>query len=135
MSDENFSNKRKCVRLDLRSNVNFNIIETTEDEVSAKRFRAVGKNVGAEGMLLTAEEELKPGVMLDLEVFFPDKPNPVYIKGEVRWCLSIKEEPSKFDIGVRFRNVDENNAFLLVEYVCGHLGKEILKRLSPEELK
>ena len=135
MSDKNYDNKRKCVRLDFRTDINFNIVETSDEETPKKLFRAVGKNVGAEGMLLTSNEELAPGVILDLEVLFPEKPNSIFIKGEVRWCLPIKEEPGNFDIGVRFQNVDKNSAFCLIEYVCGHLGQEVLKRLKPNESK
>ena len=135
MSDKSFQDKRKFVRLDFRTEVNSNIVETSDEKPPKKLFRAVGKNVGAEGMLLTSNEELAPGVILDLEVLFPEKPNPVFIKGEVRWCLPIKEEPGTFDIGVRFQDVDKNSAFRLIEYVCGHLGQEVLKRLKPNESK
>jgi len=124
------SEKRKFIRLDLRSEINFDVIETSDEKITTKRFRAIGKNIGAEGILLTAEQELPRRTVLDLEVFFPDRPDPIHIRGEVRWCLPIKEDPGKFDIGVRFLNVNKDNVFLLVQYVCGHLGEEIIKRLS-----
>ena len=45
MSDKKFEDKRKCVRLDFRTDVNFNIVETSDEKTPKKLFRAVGKNV------------------------------------------------------------------------------------------
>ena len=125
MSNNN-EERRKYARLDIRSKVNFSIIETPEDETPPDRFRAIGKNIGVEGILITSDEELDTGMILDLEIYFPDKTGPVYLEGEVKWCKPLKgdDEKGKYDIGVKFLAVDKNHVVMLVKYVCGNLDGE-----------
>ena len=125
MGDKGFIEKRKYARLDIRSKVNFSIKETDKDgkELISDRFRAIGKNIGVEGILFTCNKEIKPGTVLDLEIFFPDREDPVYIQGEVKRCVPAKEE-SEFDIGLQFLSVDKNHVLMMIEYVCGKLGND-----------
>ena len=125
---ENVDEKRRYARLQLRSKINFSILETFEKEESPlNRFRGVGKNIGVEGVLFTSDTKLEPGTALELEIYLPDKADPVYIKGEVRWCkLYKKDETGKdaFDVGVKFLTIDKSHVLLLIKYLCGTLGDE-----------
>ena len=119
--------KRKYARLEIRSKVNFSIVETSKDQKSSKRFRGIGKNIGVEGILFASNQELKAGTLLDMEIFLPDKADPVYIAGEVRWCRTVKKTKVKtenYDIGVKFLNIDKNHVLMLIKYTCGSLASE-----------
>ena len=121
------SEKRKYARLNLGSKINFSLVEISESEIPSKRFRAVGKNIGVEGILFTADQELKTGTILNLEIFLPGRDDPVYIEGEVRWCREIKEtkdDKNAFDIGIKFLTVDKEHVISLIKYVCGNLDGE-----------
>lgn len=123
------SDKRKYARLDLMSKVNFIVIETGGGEAPANRFRAVGKNIGVEGILFTADKELPKGTVIDLEIFLPGRADPVYIEGEVMWCASVKQRGKKkmeYDIGVKFLTMDKNHVLLLIKYVCGELAEDTI---------
>jgi len=142
METTNNIERRKYARLVLRTRIDFTIVESETGKSSPDRFRGTGKNIGAEGILFSCDKDLKPGTVLDLEIFLPDKPDPVYIQGDVRWCApaSEKSQPGKsedgFDVGVKFRTINKNNVILLVQYVCGNLQDELVRKLddpSPDE--
>ncbi|MEA3489089.1 MAG: PilZ domain-containing protein [Candidatus Omnitrophota bacterium] len=126
MKDERFVEKRKYARLDLRSEVEVRIHDDAKEGRSSAAFRAVGKNVGVEGICISCGKELHPGTVVDLKMFFSDSSCPVRIKGEVRWCSSSGEavENGGFDIGVRFLKIDRNHVALMVKYLCGKLADE-----------
>jgi PilZ domain-containing protein len=121
------SEKRKYARLNLGSKINFSLVEISESEIPSKRFRAIGKNIGVEGILFTADQELKTGTILNLEIFLPERDDPVYIEGEVRWCRKTREakdDKDSFDIGIKFLTVDKEHVISLIKYVCGNLDDE-----------
>jgi len=127
MAKKQDSEKRKYARINISSKINFSIIETDEDEAPSKRFRATGKNIGVEGILCTSDKELKPGTLLDLEIFLPEKIDPVYLEGEVRWCKLSggKTKKSKlYDLGIKFLSIDKTHVLSLIKYVCGSLAAD-----------
>ena len=121
------SEKRKYARLNLGSKINFSIVEIGKDAIPSKRFRAIGKNIGVEGILFEADKPLETGTILNLEIFLPDRKDPVYIEGEVRWCKQTNQGKDKsitFDIGVKFLTVDKEHVISLIKFVCGSLGDD-----------
>ena len=122
MTPDDYREKRKYARLDLRSKINFSITETPHSEAPTGRFKGIGKNIGAEGLLFSSDKELKKGMLLDMEIFFPGKPDPVYISGEVRWCAPDRKEPHLFDVGIKFNSINKNHVLMLIQYVCGNLS-------------
>jgi len=124
--------KRKYARLELMSRVNFSVVEIGAEPGPAKRFRAVGKNIGVEGLLLTADKELEKGMLLDLEIFLPNKTDPVYIEGEVRWCRPSAVQKTKktaYDAGIKFLTINKSHVLMLIKYVCGSLAADDAKKL------
>lgn len=124
--------KRKYARLELMSKVNFSLVETGAEPIPAKRFRAIGKNIGVEGLLFTADKELEKGMLLDLEIFLPDRADPVYIEGEVRWCRPSSVQTTKkaaYDAGIKFLTINKSHVLMLIKYVCGSLAVDDAKKL------
>jgi hypothetical protein len=121
---------RKYARLELTSNVSFKVIETPDPDLLGERFRAIGKNIGVEGMLIESDKELSAGTVLDMEVILPKRKDPVFLQGEIRWCVKITPPssdgppiPASYSAGVKFFEVNKNHVLLLIKYVCGHLDE------------
>ncbi len=123
---EGYMERRKFARIALRSKITFSIIDTEGKKISEEKFHAIGKNIGAAGLHFTSDKELKPGTILDLEILLPKETDPVRIKGEVVWS-AVFESDGKIDTGVKFLTIDKNHVLLLVKYVCGNLGLDIIK--------
>jgi c-di-GMP-binding flagellar brake protein YcgR len=129
MSD--LEEKRKFARLNIRSKINFSLQETPRKKIPAQRFRGVGINIGAEGLLFLCNKKLEKGTLLDMEIFFPGKPDPVYISGEIRWCRETTgSEQAKYSVGVKFSSINKNHVLMLVQYVCGNLSVNEISSLS-----
>ena len=126
-----FQEKRKYARLDIRSKINFSIQETPEKETPLERFRGIGKNIGAEGLLFSCDKKLATGTLLDLEIIFSKKPDPIYLTGKVRWCKEIGDSEKKtFEVGVQFSSINKNHVLLLIKYVCGNLSVDEISSLN-----
>lgn len=126
MREQDYSEKRKYARLDIRSRVNISIMETPEGERPVDRFQAIGENIGVEGIKLNTSEQLDTGMVLDLEIYMPGQKEPISLEGEVRWCnpAGTGEDGEKtYDVGVKFLDVDKNHVLMLIKYLCGNLGE------------
>ena len=123
--------KRKYARLDIRSKINFSIKETPNKETPQKRFRGIGKNIGAEGLLFSCDKQLNKGTLLALEILLPKKTDPIYISGEVRWCKEkTSSDNNTYDIGVKFSSINKNHVLMLIKYVCGNLSVDEISSLD-----
>ena len=123
--------RRKYARLDLKSKVEFAVVEGPGVNSSRKKYCASGKNIGAEGILVSSEQELAPGTVLDMDIFLAGRTEPVRMQGEVRWCRSVKlsgADKALFDTGIKFTTINKNHVRLMVQYVCGKLSGD---RIQP----
>ena len=130
-----YSERRKYARVDIRSKINFILSEAGDTDAPQEKFQAVGKNMGVEGLLFNSNKKLKPGTLLDMEIFFPYQSQPVKIQGEVRWCQAVKDESTgaiSYDTGVKFPVITEDHVFLLVKHICGNLSRDMIRRLNEE---
>ena len=125
------SERRKYARLEIMSNVTFRLMETPQENEPADRFRGIGKNIGAEGLLFFSDKELEQETRLEMEIFLPGKEAPVYITGSVRWCrASVMDGKKGFDTGVKFDTINRNHVLMLIKYVCGNLSVDEISRLD-----
>lgn len=125
MNLDSYSEKRHYARVALKSHITACLNEEKKDPVT---FSAIGKNIGVEGMLLTSEKKLRPGKILALDILFPGETVPIKIKGQIRWCASLKEnkdQPGPFDTGIQFIDITRNHLRLLVKNVCGSLSEDM----------
>jgi len=97
------------VAYDLKTRVEYQILDEDKKEVSPAKYEAVSKNVSAEGLCFVSNQKLEKGDCLLLEVFLPKQKEPIPMKGEVAWCWSSAISTSsenKFDTGVKLLKVD-----------------------------
>ena len=120
-------NKREFSRLDLETKINVSSLDITNAKAKASRMKAVGKNIGIKGILVVSDKKLKRDTLVTLEIFMPGKKKPIYIEGDVRWCVPINKKaknPRKFEVGIQFLTVEKEHIVLFLEYVCGDVDKK-----------
>ena len=97
------------VSYEIKTKVNFQIIDQKSDKILAPKYLAVSRNVSAEGICFTSLRKLKLGDVLILEVYALESKDPVYMEGEVKWSNPTSANPAdegKFDAGVRIVTVE-----------------------------
>ena len=132
MDTIDYSEKRKYGRIAMQSRI-IACAKKKDGSSAAKEFQALGKNIGAEGILFISSERLEPGTKLTMKIDFPGEEHPIPIEGEVKWCRHAEkhgEVPEFFDTGVKFLGINKNHLQMLIKYVCGNLAGDLLKDID-----
>ena len=67
------------------------------------------------GVRIFSDDPLDPGERLELDLFLPDD-TTLAAKGEVMWVKELPAgSPAKYDIGVRFEQMDEHDRSRLAQ--------------------
>lgn len=134
MEKENFVERRKYVRFALGTKVNYRIGEERK-KVCFKKASAISENMSVEGVCFRANEEIATGTQLNLEIFLPQEPEPLLLRGEVRWSNSIEPKDGKalFEIGVRLFTFDQSNESSYLRYVCDKMAERLRRHLQLEK--
>ncbi len=97
------------VNYDIETKVEYQVVDQEKQKILPQKYSALSRNVSAEGLCFTSDQQLQPGTLLYLEVYVPKAQEPVYMNGEVRWSTlsSVKSKGTKkFDTGVRLMMVN-----------------------------
>lgn len=128
MEEKKSAERRRYARLDVNTKVNFMV--KGKKEVSTKNLSAISKNISIEGICFTSKNQLKTGDNLQLELFLPAEPEPLLLKGEVKWCRPIDKpegkSPTDFEIGVKLHTLKESDESRYMQYVLD----KMMERLS-----
>jgi hypothetical protein len=82
-------------------------------EFLARQREPVDLSLG--GVRIYSDEELRVGELLKMEFFLPEVP-PVTYTAEVVWIERLPEDaPAKFDVGLKFIQLEPEAARLLVQ--------------------
>jgi hypothetical protein len=82
-------------------------------EFLARQREPVDLSLG--GVRIYSDEELRVGELLKMEFFLPEVP-PVTYTAEVVWIERLPPEaPAKFDVGLKFIQLEPEAARLLVQ--------------------
>ena len=69
-------------------------------------LRRIGSVVSLVGLLSYSDDRLKPGRLLEMDVFLPDG-GTVSALVEVEWCDPLpRSGPARFDVGMRVVQID-----------------------------
>jgi len=123
-----FTERRKYARIAIKSKV-LACLEDAGINSCFEEFRAIGKNIGAEGILFVSEKQLRSGTILTLKIDFPGDQDTLKIKGEVRWCYpstEVGKSPPFYDTGVKFLEINKEHIRRLIKYVCGDMTEDLL---------
>ena len=132
MQEKNFIERRKYVRLDLETEINFQIKPEKESsgQADAKSFSAITKNLSAEGICFTSQQRLEPGNILKLEVFLPAQSQPLRLEGRVAWIQPFKQEDRQmFNVGVKLFTIDRADENRFLGFICGKMTQQISQHL------
>ena len=110
---KNLEERRKFISLEVPLNLKY---IARGDSV---RKEVTTKDLSCEGLRFTNNEELKEGLLLELNMNIPNTPNPVHVNGKVVWAKSLStEDGSSFDVGVEFIKIEEDNKNTFLRYLC-----------------
>ena len=115
--EKNRSDKRKFLRFDVETKVNFVIQE--KGYGVAKKFSGINKNLCLEGVCFISERKVDPGAILKLEIFLPRQSQPLHLEGEVRWSQAVTKtgEKDMWETGVRLFTLEKTDDSKFVGYV------------------
>ena len=113
MQTQKMQERRQFIRLPVRLNTRYTIVTTGE------RAGSLTKDTSGDGIGLFTEALINPGTVLNIEVKFPDRQQPVTFTGQVIWSGKlIHDNPSKtthkFEAGLRFLKISpEDQQYVL----------------------
>jgi hypothetical protein len=96
------------VRYDLKTKVEFQLIDKSKKRLLSKKYPGISRNVSAEGMRFSSDKKLRKGTDLYLEVYLPKRKDPIYMTGEVKWSKKLFIYPKdayEFDTGVKLKSI------------------------------
>ena len=103
------------IKYDLKTKVKFQIIDKIRQTFSPRKYFAISKNIGVEGIGILCDHDLPVGTLLKLEVYVPGVKKPILMQGEVRWsAMNSSYEESlrkmglgRYEIGIKLSMVDD----------------------------
>jgi len=129
----NYSEKRRFVRLDMNTKLNFQIKEVSGEQVLAEKNSGIVKNLSVEGICFSSEKQLKSGSKIELAIALPGSPSPIEIRGEVVWSRPIEEQKGAkvvFDTGVKLVNIAQGDENRFLVYMCDKMTEQLNKYLK-----
>ena len=116
---ENGQEKRKFVRLSALVDVIYNKRAATASEMSLTR------NISQGGICLIAYDELNEQDVLDLKLYLPEDNTPIQAIGKVVWVkefiIGSIEEGKRYDVGIEFMDIREEDVNRVNKYVFSHI--------------
>ncbi|MBL7132359.1 MAG: PilZ domain-containing protein [Candidatus Omnitrophica bacterium] len=119
--------RRRYVRVDIATKINFQVKEKVKEKTSPKSLPAISKNLSVEGICFNSEKELTPGTGLQLQMFIPSQAEPLLLEGEVKWSGPIQGKgKTMFATGVQLYTFGESDENRYLRYV----SEKMTERLS-----
>ncbi len=111
--------KRRFIRANYPCKI---IIYTPEKQVIVTRT----ENIGAGGVRVLIEKELKVSLAVDLEIYFAE--SPIKCKGRIVWMLpkeNLKlDEAKKYDTGIEFYRIASADRSTIAKLIDEIVSKE-----------
>ncbi len=107
--------RRKFIRLNINVQIRFSIIEDYKAQKIAET-----KDIGAGGICLILDQELKKGDTLKLDIVLPDDPPTIHALGRVVWTKSFSmamEKNTRYDTGIEFTEIGDEDRKKINKYV------------------
>ena len=104
--------RRKYVRLRAPIGVAYKIVKGPKT-----RSKSTLRDISGGGLMLVANENLRAGDLLDLEIHIPLSGEPIQAVGEVVWFTAGDGRDRQREAGVKFRDIDPQELHRILEYV------------------
>jgi len=109
-------------RIYIRTKASVALTFSIESAGTSKIIEAVTKNVSATGLLIEAKKQIPLGAEGKLSIKTPGSSNPVHAMGKIVRSNPI-EGSDKFDCGVEFTNIEEDNKNTFLKFLCDAIYK------------
>ncbi len=125
MRAEGFVNRRRYLRFNSESKINFQVQKKGRNQTLSEKTSAITRNLSIEGICFICEKNLTPGDIIKLEIVLPSQSQPLHLEGQVQWVGSLKptENIEVFEAGVKlftFKEEEDENRF--IEYTRGKMS-------------
>lgn len=113
--DQIFEERRKFIRLNINVQVNYSLL----DGKDVKRI-ATTRDIGAGGIRLFVDGQIKRGDVIKLEFLLPESPPQVFATGRIVWVkpFSIEgDKTTRFDAGIEFLDINPQDRERINKYV------------------
>ncbi|NQT90020.1 MAG: PilZ domain-containing protein [Candidatus Omnitrophica bacterium] len=125
--------RRKYVRLDLKTKVKFQVLKGHRgSKPLLTKTPGISRNTSVEGICFASVKKLVPKTKLNLEVFLPHNPKPLHLKGEVKWSQAIvrqRKGKQTFDTGVKLFSIDKRDENMFIVFVCAKMSERLSRFL------
>jgi Tfp pilus assembly protein PilZ len=104
---------------EIKTKVEFQIVYEGKGNGLSQKYSAISKNVSVEGLCFASNKQLQKGDALYLEVYLPQRKQPIRMQGQVRWSQPISPEEKQihlFDTGVKLTNVEGKSVMASIYY-------------------
>lgn len=92
---------------DIDTKINYQLVDVYKNKVLSKKYQAISKNISCEGLCFVAEQKLKKGSALNLEVYIPGDDHPISMQGEVCWSRKgEKRELLEYETGIHLTTIN-----------------------------
>lgn len=101
---------REHLRLPIAARLFIELVSPGTDEAEAGEIVTCKTlDVSRGGLQVSLDRELTVGAILHIGVQMPDKPDPLYLAGEVEWCKQDEETPDNWFAGFRLMNAHDSD--------------------------
>jgi c-di-GMP-binding flagellar brake protein YcgR len=103
--------RRKFIRINESLKVRYQVLRS---------FRLVtshSKDFSEGGIRLPVIQRLQPGMVLEIEIYFPQYQKPAVATGEVVWIREIEDLKFPFVVGIKFINIDAASLNKIRNYI------------------
>ncbi|NQT45905.1 MAG: PilZ domain-containing protein [Candidatus Omnitrophica bacterium] len=131
MAEKGNAEKRKYIRIDSETKVNFHTKEGIAKKGPSDKTSALIKNLSVEGICFASDKQIEKGTFLALEVFLPSQKQPLHLDGKVAWSkpAQLKKGKEAFDIGVKLFTIEKGDENKFIGYVCDKMMHHLSKYL------
>ena len=105
---------RRYYRLDSVHFVSFRNVTPTENGI--QEGLATTENISTGGMLLVSDIPFPLSTIITLEMAIKDE--ILFAKGIVVRCVESKDEEGKFDLGIRFTEIDDDSKNIIAKIIA-----------------
>ena len=133
MNEDDFLEKRRFVRFDIKTQVNFRVKDNARAQLYLGKIWAITRNLCVEGVCFATDQKLEEKTLLGLEIFLPSQSKPLHLEGMVKWALPFKQKNNKqmYNIGVQLVSIDKSDENRFVGYISDKLVRHSSKYLNP----
>lgn len=106
----------------IRTNVYVPMFLYLQGAKQDNKIAARTRNISASGMMIELDQDIPVGSQARIDIIPVDASNPVHCSGKIVWSV-FSESQSKFNCGVEFIAIEEDNKNTFLKFLCDLIYK------------